>query len=349
MYRVRAINLQDTHDLESLTATTGTTQACLPKTPASIHQWIKCSIDSFNHKISQSDGHLMQDNKPERHYVWGLEYIDNKDKRIVGCIAVEAITGAPEPFYSYRRETLINASYRLKVKQDIPVLYQSHELANYSHIYAFTVDKTHRTQDNLCLLLQAILLYISEYPNRFSNKLLVEFPGFKDERGLSPLWQDLGQHFFQMNLEQACWHASQEDKALIAQLMPNHPLYENLLNETAQNTLGVPQQDLLDYFEVFKQEGFLPSNHIDIFDGGPCLICNTQQSWSIQQSARVKFGRQTEFTKPHIVADISAHKPMTIRATNLADTEALKLDNDQWLRSVEQLRLTDPNQSNSFN
>ena len=325
MYSLRPAKQTDISDILTLACEQGSCHASLPKTDEAIRSVIQTSEDAFR---NPSDQPSLTGN-----YFWVL----SKESAIVGTIAIEAFTGQKEPFYSYRRETLINASYRLKVKQSIPVLYQSHELAGYSQLHSITLHPKHRTSSTIALLIQGVILYISEHPENFSSKLLIEFPGCKDERGDSPLWNDLGLHFFQMSLKQACYHASVEDKALIAQLMPNHPLYENLLSSTSQSTLGEPQQDLDDYYQSFIREGFRPSNHIDIFDGGPCLTCQSSNSWSQQENARTRLDVLPVLSHETIVMNVNKEQPIVVlvgveQRDNAIAT--LNLSPSSWIRWV---------------
>ena len=325
MYLLRPSQMNDSNRILALAQQQGVRQAGLPKTNEALSHCIQQSEESF--RVSNTI----------KNQLWVLETLEQNS--IVGTIAVEACTGQAEPFYSYRRETLINASYRLKVKEEIPVLYQSHELAGCTQIHSMTLLPEHRNQAALCTMIQGVLLYIAEYSQSYCPKLLIEFPGFKDERGHSPLWNDLGQHFFQMTLEQACFHASIEDKALIAQLMPNHPLYQNLLSSTCQSTLGEPQQDLSDYYQLFMLEGFTPSQHVDIFDGGPCLVCDTRTNFSVNENRRIKLADYSPPDMPHIIAsnrqdakalyiDPSIKKPLSYLQNQLA------LSEQDWLRWV---------------
>lgn len=324
MYSLRPAKPSDITAILPLANEQGARHASLPKTTQSLRSFIQTSEDSFRTPKGQT--------AQSGNYFWVLTDQD----QVVGTIAIEAFTGQKEPFYSYRRETLINASYRLKVKQSIPVLYQSHELAGYSQLHSITLASEHRNPRAIAFLIQGILLFIAEHASYFSDRLLFEFPGFKDERGESPLWNDLGQHFFQMSLKEACYHASIEDKALIAQLMPNQPLYENLLSNTTQSTLGEPQQDLADYYQAFISEGFRPSNHIDIFDGGPCLTCFTSSLWTKQESARTRLTGLPENHTDTIAMNTSKEHPLILLLPQHQPDfiQPLNLTSKEWIRWV---------------
>jgi arginine N-succinyltransferase len=316
MYSLRPAKQSDLDTILLLARQQGVRQASLPKEALHLKHFIQQSEEAFRQPSNAlpSSGQALKAEALASNYLWVLCHSDDESQEpsVVGTLAIEPYTGQKEPFYSYRQETLINASYRLKVKQDIPVLYQSHELAGLSQLHGITLLPEHRTNQAICLLIQGALLYMSEHNELFCPTLLIEFPGFKDERGQSPLWKDLGQHFFQMTLEQACYHASIEDKALIAQLMPNHPLYKNLLSNTTQATLGEPQQDLLDYYQVFLREGFTPSQHVDIFDGGPCLICNNNSGHTFNENARTRLTHMPSMAQPCIIMNTQKHHPIAI-------------------------------------
>jgi arginine N-succinyltransferase len=333
MYLFRPAAQNDVDSILQLAKHQGARQASFPKTHQQLSLHIQESEAAFrlpklNLRSKQETVHDTQ------HYFWVILHED----QVIGSIAIEASTGSKEPFYSYRRETLINASYRLKVKERIPVLYRSHELTGYSQLYAITLLPEYRNHEAICLLIQGAMNYMTTHPDLFCPSVLIEFPGFKNEKGESPLWTDLGQHFFKMPLEQACFHASTEDKALIAQLMPDHPLYENLLSETCQTTLGEPQQDLNDYFQLLIREGLNQTQHIDIFDGGPCLASRISNTHTFNESARIKLHDFTESVSPMIISNSHRHLPASISLTenDRGSVHLLKrllaVNDNDWIR-----------------
>lgn len=344
MYSLRPAKQIDLDTILALACNQGVRQASLPKEAHQLRLFIQQSEEAFRqpNNALPSGSQAIKTKNFASNYLWVVCYTSEpeQDAVVVGTVAVEPYTGQKEPFYSYRQETLINASYRLKVKEKIPVLYQSHELAGFSQLHSMTLLAEHRNSQAISLMVQGVLLYMAEHTELFSSSLLIEFPGFKDERGHSPLWKDLGQHFFQMTLEQACYHASIEDKALIAQLMPNHPLYKNLLSNTTQATLGEPQQDLLDYYQLFLREGFAPSQHLDIFDGGPCLICQNNSGHTFNENARIRLEHFHSNTQPCIVMNTQKHHPMAIYGNfesewNLESIEnVLNINPQEWIRYV---------------
>ncbi|GLQ32919.1 arginine N-succinyltransferase [Litoribrevibacter albus] len=344
MYSLRPAKQSDLDAILVLACNQGKRQASLPKEAHHLRLMIQQSEEAFRQPHNSASSSIQSLRKEElaSNYLWVLCYTNHPDQTpsVIGTIAIEPYTGQKEPFYSYRQETLINASYRLKVKQDIPVLYQSHELAGLSQLHAMTIASEHRNSKAISLLVQGALLYMAEHTELFCPSLLIEFPGFKDERDQSPLWRDLGQHFFQMTLEEACYHASIEDKALIAQLMPNHPLYKNLLSNTTQATLGEPQQDLLDYYQIFLREGFSPSQHLDIFDGGPCLICTNNSGHTFNENARLRLEQLQPSPQPCILMNTQKHHPMAIYSNFENEwslesiDDVLNITPQEWIRTV---------------
>lgn len=338
MYALRPATTKDLDILLALALEQGVRQASLAKTKEALLLNLERSQQAF--QVASNEPHTIEQdlisNEPISPLFWVIIYQEN----VIGSIAIETNQGIKEPYYSYRRDTLINASYRLKVKQNIPVLYQSHELTRFVQLHSITLLPEHRNAQAISLVLQAPLLYVAEHSHLFTPTLLIEFPGFKDERGQSPLWNDLGQNFFQMTLEHACYHASIENKALIAQLMPDYPVYQNLLSRTCQSTLGEPQQDLLDYYQIMLKEGFKPSQHLDIFDGGPCLLATQKNLYSVQQNARLRSEQFKHHNIDEIVmnTDKSSPKALLLMAEQALSSATLNqhlaCSNDTWLRVV---------------
>ena len=58
-------------------------------------------------------------------------------------------------------------------------------------------------------------------------------------------------------------------KSFIAELMPHHPVYVNLLPATARDAIGAVHADTLPAKAMLEQEGFRYEGYVDIFDADP--------------------------------------------------------------------------------
>lgn len=122
---------------------------------------------------------------------------------------------------------------------------------------------------------------------RFANTVISEIRGVTDEQGNSPFWDSLGRHFFSMDFDRADRLTSMTNKAFIADLMPQYPVYVPLLSEEAQDVIGVPHDDAILPYSLLEDEGFHPQGYIDIFDGGPTLECQARMIRTVRDSLTV--------------------------------------------------------------
>ncbi len=73
-------------------------------------------------------------------------------------------------------------------------------------------------------------------------------------------------------------------KSFIAELMPKHPVYVNLLPEAARDAIGAVHADTLPARVMLEQEGFRYEGYVDIFDAGPTLECFRDNIHAVRQS-----------------------------------------------------------------
>lgn len=70
----------------------------------------------------------------------------------------------------------------------------------------------------------------------------------------------------------------------IADLMPKHPIYTALLPESARHVMGQPHFSGRPAMRMLEDEGFAFQNYIDIFDGGPSMIAQTDRIRTILEA-----------------------------------------------------------------
>lgn len=57
----------------------------------------------------------------------------------------------------------------------------------------------------------------------------------------------------------------------IAELMPQHPIYVDMLSDDARQSIGQVHPDTRPALAMLKREGFRYQNYVDIFDAGPTI------------------------------------------------------------------------------
>jgi arginine N-succinyltransferase len=199
--------------------------------------------------------------------------VDGSDDRVVGISGIEAAVGLKEPWYNYHVGTLVHASRTLGVYTVAPTLFLANDHTGHSELCSLFLDQRFRVGKNGALLAKSRLLFIADFAHLFAAKVIAELRGKLDADGLSPFWEGLGRHFFAMEYSTADYLTGIGQKSFIAELMPKHPVYVNLLPTAARDAIGVVHADTAPARVMLEQEGFRYEGYVDIFDAGPTLEC----------------------------------------------------------------------------
>ncbi|MBU6485216.1 MAG: arginine N-succinyltransferase [Betaproteobacteria bacterium] len=207
------------------------------------------------------------------------------EQRVVGISAIEAAVGLDEPWYNYHVGTLVHASRALDVYTVAPTLFLSNDHTGHTELCSLFLDQRFRRGKNGALLAKCRLLFIAEFAPRFSDKVIAELRGRVEPDGTSPFWEGLGRHFFAMEYKRADYLTGTGQKSFIAELMPRHPVYVNLLPSAAREAIGAVHADTAPARAMLEQEGFRYDGYVDIFDAGPTLECATSNIDAVRRSA----------------------------------------------------------------
>jgi len=274
MNRVRPIAAGDLDALVDLARGAGTGFTSLPPAREVLQAKIARSLASFAETGIDMPG-------LER-YMFVLEEGDGG--AMLGCCAIEAACGLDEPFYNYRVGLTVQASAALNVYKRLPTLYLSNDLTGSSMLCSLYLHKDARSGGNGGLLSKSRLLFMAAFPQRFADKVIAEMRGVSDDNGRSPFWDGLGRHFFDIEYGAAEHVVGQGNKAVIAELMPRHPIYTVLLPAEAQAVLGQVHPETAPALRLLERESFRYQGYIDIFDGGPAVEAPLRAIRSIRRS-----------------------------------------------------------------
>jgi arginine N-succinyltransferase len=209
---------------------------------------------------------------------------DTASGRVAGISAIEAAIGLDEPWYNFRVHTLVHASQALDVYTAVPTLFLANDHTGHTELASLFVDQAFRHGRNGPLIAKSRLLFIAEFVERFSPKVIAELRGRLWPDGRSPFWEGLGRHFFAMEYSTADYLTGIGQKAFIAELMPRHPVYVNLLPQDAREAIGAVHEDTLPARSLLEQEGFRYEGYVDIFDAGPTLEAFRDNIHAVRQS-----------------------------------------------------------------
>ncbi|MGY0217670.1 arginine N-succinyltransferase [Endozoicomonadaceae bacterium StTr2] len=237
---------------------------------------------------------------------------DTTTGRVRGIAGIDSGVGLKTPFYSFRKESVVHASPEMQMHNRIPALRLCHEYTGASALCTFFIDPQFHNRDSLHLLSRARLLFINAHRSRFSDRILAEMQGPRNDKGVSPFWESLGRHFFSMDINQAMYLAGIRAKTFIADLLPEHPIYIPMLTEMAQKAIGEVHPGRHDVMDRLLAEGFRAQGCIDIFDGGPQLEARVDQLLTLKRCQPFEFDADNVRT----VGDISKAETQSIVTNN---------------------------------
>ncbi len=268
--------MSDLDAMVELASLTGVGLTTLPKDRELLSKRIARAVSSFVHKADRPGGEV---------YLFVMEDLDTR--KIVGACGIVSKVGGFEPFYSYHIETQLFDSKDINVHKDVPLLRLVEEHDGPCEIGSLFLHPDYRKHGNGKLLQLVRFLFMAEHRLAFESTVVSEIRGRLDERGHSPFWDCLGQHFFDIDFAEAD-RLSIVNKRFIADLMPDHPIYIPLLPRVAQEVIGKAHVDSERAVTNLEAEGFKFNNSVDIFDAGPVLSCERDEIRTIRQSVCAK-------------------------------------------------------------
>lgn len=228
----------------------------------------------------------------ERDYVFILE--DCANGRVAGIAAIKGAVGLDEPFYNYRRGTLVHSAAAANVYVRHEVLYLSHDLTGAAELCSLFLHPDYRQGGNGKLLSKSRFLFIAQFPHLFTRTVFAEMRGFQDEAGVSPFWESIGRKFFGMDFDRADDLCQPGGKSYIAELMPRYPIYTCMLSSEARAVIGQTHVDTAPARRLLEQEGLQASQYIDIFDAGPVLMADATSLRATRESVQARLGESVE-------------------------------------------------------
>ena len=214
--------------------------------------------------------------------------------RIGGTAAVFSRVGSEWPFYSYKISSASQTSRALGKTFAMRLLNLVTDHDGASEIGGLFLHPDLRAGGLGRLLARSRYLLIAANRERFADTLLAELRGVITDDGGSPFWDGLGRRFFGMEFHAADEFNSIHGNQFIADLMPKHPVYVSLLSEAAQAVIGVPHPRGRPALAMLEGEGFRYDGYIDIFDGGPTVVCPTDSVRTVATSRAASVAELTE-------------------------------------------------------
>jgi arginine N-succinyltransferase len=142
----------------------------------------------------------------------------------------------------------------------------------------------YRTGYNGKFLSKSRFLFIAQFQQLFTEKIIAEMRGFQLDDGTSPFYEGLGRHFFKMDFDHVDGLTAIGKKSFIAELMPRQPLYVDYLPQDARDVIGQVHRSTLPARKLLEQEGMHYEGYVDIFDAGPVLQGRVSELRAVRDS-----------------------------------------------------------------
>ena len=272
---MRAARDSDFDALVALAKETGPGFTNIPNDPDALRARLNWSVESFNKTLTAPEDEL---------YILLLE--DRSTGAICGTAMVFSKVGVKWPFYSYKITQL--SQYNQKLNRIIrnEVLNLVNDLEGTSEVGGLFLSAALRSGGIGRMVARSRYLFMASHRSRFADRTISELRGWIDEDGTCPFWDGLAGKFFQMPFSDADLHNSMHGNQFIADLMPKYPIYSCLLPDETRGVIGRHHDHGGGAMRLLKAEGFRYDGYVDIFDGGPTMMVETDTIATLAQSLK---------------------------------------------------------------
>lgn len=276
-YVIRAAGAADLEGFKQLREIAGPGFTSLMLDDVALATKLELSEQSFV-SVTESAG-------AERYFI-ALEHLETG--QLAGCCGVKATIGKSPPFFNFRIITEAQSSAAVNRRFDMDVLIGVNDFTGCTEVGSLFVRPEHRANGVGRSLAQSRYMLMAAQPDRFHERVVSELRGVVSAEGVSPFWEAVGRHFFRMDFAEADKLSATTDNQFILDLMPQHPIYIDLLPEEARAVIGRCHRDGEGARRLLEWEGFGFSNVVDIFDAGPLLSASRDAIRTLREARSVR-------------------------------------------------------------
>ncbi|MGN6691584.1 MAG: arginine N-succinyltransferase [Sphingopyxis sp.] len=268
---VRPIETRDLAALVDLAETLGPGMTTLPADREALAEKVERSVASFAGNIERADAHYML-------------VLEDAEGRLLGTSALYPSVGAPFGFFSYKRIRLVQRSQAVGASCDVEMLTLANDYTGTTEVGTLAVRPSEKGSGAGRLLARARYMLVASRPDLFAPLLMAEMRGWQDADGRNPFWDAVGARFFNMDFATADRLSAVRGADFIAELLPKHPVYIDLLPDKARAVIGRPHDASAPARAMLVQEGFRYEGYVDVFDVGPQVHCDRDQIATVRLS-----------------------------------------------------------------
>ena len=273
MLVVRKAKLSDVEQLLKLSVAAGTGMTTMPN-----------DYDSWMEKLNRSKRDFSKPAEKPNGDVYFLVLEDTDKKLVVGSASVYPGIGLDRPFYTYKVSKITKSSKELDVTVHSRLLTLVNDYSGSTELGSLFVLPEYRRNGIGKFLSRSRLMLIADFPERFDNQVFAEFRGWLTNEGESPFWEGFTSKFFPVTFQHADFVSAVEGSQFIADLMPKHPVYLDILPQEAQDAVGKANSEAVGAVKILEKEGFQYTGYVDIFDAGPCVQTSIDQLTTVKNS-----------------------------------------------------------------
>ena len=285
---IRPANMDDLQPIYEMAKRTGGGFTNLPPDKKALSAKLERSAAGFSR---------VEDEVADDLYVFVLQ--NSVTGEVRGTCQIFGKVGQRWPFYSYRIGALTQHSVELERTFRADILNLSTDLEGTTEVGGLFLHPGERAGGLGMLIARTRYLFIRNHRQRFADRTIAELRGVIDEAGGSPFWDGVAGRFFGMSFQEADEFNAKFGNQFIADLMPKHPVYIAMLQESAKTVIGVPHPSGRAAMRMLENEGFAWENYVDIFDGGPTMTARTDHIKSIRDATDVTVTAVSESVGEH--------------------------------------------------
>lgn len=278
MWIVRSVRIEDVDSLFQLaqSATKGLTSLQLDRARL---------LD----RVEQSTFAFSRTGLSPRGEPYVLVLVNTESGELVGTSTVYAKTGGYQPLYAYRRVESEHESELLGVRQHRVRLDLERIHDGPTEIGSLFLRGIYRGEGRGRWLSLARFSLISMLPHRFADRVIAEMRGRANPDGSVPFWDAVAGRFIPVDFATAD-AMSTISKQFIEEMMPQHPIYLELLEQGVREGIGKVHEETEPAVAMLKAEGFTGTDLFDIFDAGPVISAETHAIHAVKRTRSVIVG-----------------------------------------------------------
>lgn len=271
MYVIKPVKISELEAIHYCATKASLGLTHLPKNKRRLEQTILASETAFKSKIEVAQNET---------YLFILS--NEKTGEVVGTCGIMSRTNYLNPLFVFHIEDLPPFPKFLPPLQEKRVLQLTQYLDCPTEIGALFLLPELRQEGYGKLLSLSRFLFIASFPNRFTEKIIANMRGYVDDN-FSPFWEGLGRRFLNLPLNDIFQKRAESEKFLEF-FLPKHPIYACLLNKETQEAIGQVHPSTVSALKMLLNQGFILSNDIDPFDGGPIIFAKKNEIKTIKES-----------------------------------------------------------------